>query len=827
MQNNGNEQFEKTREIPGVSTNSGSDLSSETPVYEDQRSMFDEETFTDAIVAETGEVAVNSTDASSDDVGGDTAEFTFVGESSHKAEIGHDELSAEGMEGSAREYFNATHSDSIEDKVSELRMRADEGFADEEPSESTVVFDSVEEEKKTKKKKDKKNKKKRGVISDDDMLLLSGLSPEEDEDEDEEIEAGAEDHQDKDVISDEEDENASDEYERKENAEADDDEDEEDEEDDPFIKAFGKSKDKSKDFESMFGNDEPDVEYESKEQNGKILAELRSKAIKATLSVILSVVAAVFCIYFEAAAGTKLAHPAIFEPGKYGVTFAMAMLQIMCVCAIFNLDGLKRAFLGLRPSRPSAEAFSAVSVVVCALHTVLSCIFAYNSSELKTYCSIGCISLVFLSVNTFVKAYTSLIAFCVAASRSPKLACSKKTKDSPEGEAFAKYLDKNTTVLSVNRGDFVSGFFKKFHAIPSVSKDTFKLIAIFTLVSVAAGVVNGILNRDVYLGICTFTTLSLASVPVNALISTALPFLAVSLKAKRSSGAYIGEAACDEYDTSAVISFDDTEVFPPKSVKVSSIKTYEDNRIDKVIFYMARVFDKLKGPLSYVFANSIQNFEDSGVEAVVVEHFSNGISAKIDDKDVLIGTDGFMKLYDIEAPLDNIDESFLQSLGSIMYMAIDGKLAAKFYIKYMVNRGFEPILRSFYDAGICVGIKTLDPCVTDALIAGNLKGTNYPIAVIRSHKQSESVIGIEESVDSAVISVSGVHSFLKNFIRLDNLRNVYRINKVLSLCCSIVGLILSAVLCFTGASYGVGIFFIIIFQLFWCIPTFVFSLISK
>ena len=38
---------------------------------------------------------------------------------------------------------------------------------------------------------------------------------------------------------------------------------------------------------------------------------------------------------------------------------------------------------------------------------------------------------------------------------------------------------------------------------------------------------------------------------------------------------------------------------------------------------------------------------------------------------------------------DNIDETFVSSMGSIMYMAIDGVLAAKMYVKYAINKDFE------------------------------------------------------------------------------------------------------------------------------------------
>ena len=298
-----------------------------------------------------------------------------------------------------------------------------------------------------------------------------------------------------------------------------------------------------------------------------------------------------------------------------------------------------------------------------------------------------------------------------------------------------------------------------------------------------------------------------------------------SVKAKKTQTAYIGEAACDAYESTGVVSFDDTEVFPARNVKVSSIRTYGDNRIDKVILNMAKIFENVEGPLSFVFSNSVQSIDGSNPEVVITEQATNGIGAQIDGKDVLVGTEDFLRLYDIETPTDNIDESFVKSLGSIMYMAVDGILASKFYIKYTMNRNFEKILRNFYDAGICVGIRTLDPCITTELVCGNLKGTNYPVSVIKNVPRNSSGEPVE-ATDGAIITLSSVNNFIKGFIRLDNLRNVYRSNMVISLFVAIIGALIATVLNITGLSY-LGVMFIIAFQLLWCIPTILFSVFSK
>jgi len=823
MQNN-TDRLDKTKEIPEVHTKNDS-----PDIHKDQQSMFDaEDAFSESMVVEKKDVEINSVPE-----GGDTVVFDIPEKK---------EITAKELEGSAREYYDATHSDSIEEKVNELCKLASEGFADEEVSEEVLVVEKAVIEAEEKKRKKERKLRRKGVISDEDMQMLSeGLSfdkmeieiPEKPEMPDdsnvvENVFADTPEQEDDDVkeylpengVTYDNPLGTADDVDAEGEAEEDEDEDE-------VIKALGGNPSRAGiTFESVFGDDEPEAEYTDRDDEPEILSGLRKNAILSAVSVILTLVVTAICTYFELASGTKLAHPAIFEAGKFGVTYVMCMLQLMFITIIFNLDGIKRAFRGLRPKKPSAEGFCAAAVIVCTLHSILSAILVSDRPELRSFCSAGCLAVLLLSVNSFVKAYTSLTAFCYAASKSPKLSSVDLDRESGEAKAFEKFLndDKDATLFTVGKSDFVKGFFKKCMTVPKASKNTVKMIAAVLVLAIASGVALGFI-KGAYAGVCTFTTICLASLPVNALIATALPFFTASARVKKYQTAFIGEAACDAYETTAIVSFDDTEVFPQKSVKVSSIRTYGDNRIDKVILYMAKIFEKVEGPLSYVFANSVQSLDDKDVTVQITEHFSDGIGARIDAREVLVGTESFMKLYDIETPEDNIDESFIRSLGSIMYMSVDGKLAAKFYIKYTIARSFEGLLHSFYDAGICVGIKTLDPCITNEIVCGNLKGSNYPVSVIKMHKEKQDG-GIAEETYGSIISLSGVHNFLRGFIKLDNLRNVYRSNTVISTIAAITGIIASLVLNVTGI-FPIGVGSLILFQLVWCLPTVVFSFLSK
>lgn len=732
----------------------------------------------------------NGKNTSSPDSNNDTAVFTFAKDLPEG--ISHEELNLSELEDSAKSYFNATHTSSIDDKVDELCRLADNGFDDTGTALETpeIVSGNTESDADSGKAETKKKKRRRrkDVISNDDIAMLSGNHPSTDS-------------------ADVADSESHDEY--------------------TDVFASGRlGENFNKQYDALFSDDEPECEYTDPHQETLIIKELRSNALKGVLSVILTIAAAIFCIYFESAAGTAKSHPGIFEPGRYGVVYALSMLQIMFFGIIFNLDGVKRAFKSLNPHKARPELLCAVTLCVCTLYTIISITLAGTSPSLRSYCSVGCLALVILSINSFIKSYTALTSFCIAASKKPKFSTTELDATSDEAGAFAKYLEQDTTIFTVSKNSFISGFFKKTFAAPKATKSCFKLAVTGIIVGVICGALSGFMTSDVYHGITVGVGVILASLPVNLLLATVLPYLIFSLRAAKSKTAFIGEAACDAYTEAGIISFDDTEVFPAKNVKVSSIRTYGDHRIDKVIIYMARIFDKLPGPLSYVFANSVQGSDEHIGEASVIEHSPDGLRIRLDDMEILLGTSNFFRLFDIATPSDNIDESFLQSLGSIMYMSVNGGLAAKFYIKYSVNRGFEPILHSLYNAGVCVGVKTFDPCINNQLICGNLKGTNYPVSVIR--KSPETLSEEQETTSNgSIVSLTGVHSFLHGFISLDKLRNIYRSNTVVGTVCSVLSIIIAAALTLTGAVPVLTVSFFVGLQLLWCLPAIVFSFLSK
>lgn len=715
-------------------------------------------------------------------------------------QIDYNELSTSELQDSAKSYYKATHAKDVDEKVNELCKLADGDFEFDQEI-------SLPEEPE-KKGFFGKRKKIKQIMANDDMQILAKefintntveTVPEIEDVFSEETEAATETATET-VYSEE-----------------------------SLVKVLGNvlaTDEIDKKYEALLEqDDEPEVEYTSPVQEPAILKGLRFNAIKTLVCLVGTIVMMALCMFFE---NTKViaSKPDFLVPGKYSAVYAFIMMQFMFIAVMFNFDGMKRGFKGFKKSSHCAETLSVITVIVCTIQAFAGALLESNSPSIRTYCSVGCLSLVLLALNSFIKAYTTLTSFCIAASQMPKYSTSQLDFDSLEAQAFSKYLEENTTIFTVGRSNFVSGFFKKTFAVPKAQRSSLTIAVVALVAGFVTGIASGIIKGDVFSGITAGTFVVLCTIPANMLIGSALAYLVASLKCAKTKTALIGEAACDMYTETGIISFDDTEVFPPKNVKVSSIRTYGQTRIDKVIIYMAHIFEKVGGPLSYVFANSIQDDVDN-LQVTVVEHAPDGLRLSIDNSQIHIGTTNFMKLYDITTVSDSMDETFLQSLGSILYMAIDGEIAAKFYIKYAINPNFESILRNFYDAGVCVGINSLDPCINNELVTGNLKGTNYPISVIKKVETSESMTQVSRETSSSVISLQGLHSFLKGFITLDNLRSCYRSNALISKIGLGIGLVLSVAVALLGTAIATTNTLVIIFQLLWCVPTLLFSIFNK
>ena len=172
----------------------------------------------------------------------------------------------------------------------------------------------------------------------------------------------------------------------------------------------------------------------------------------------------------------------------------------------------------------------------------------------------------------------------------------------------------------------------------------------------------------------------------------------------------------------------------------------------------------------------------------------------------------------LEAPVDENDEVYSRNVGSVMYMAINNQVVAKIYVKYGISPTFDSLLESMYNAGVCVGIKTLDPNIDNELLQKSIKYKNCPVAVLKGSAPEE-LHGTAEKVDSGIVSASSLHNFLKMFILCDKARHATKSNCIINIAAILVTVFAVAFLSITGDISSYNSLHIALFQLLWLLPT--------
>jgi hypothetical protein len=288
------------------------------------------------------------------------------------------------------------------------------------------------------------------------------------------------------------------------------------------------------------------------------------------------------------------------------------------------------------------------------------------------------------------------------------------------------------------------------------------------------------------------------------------------------NSAFVGESALDEYTTAASISFDDREVFPTAGVKLRSVKVFGSGRIDTVIYNMASIYSILGGPLSDVLNVATADLGHSeSVEILTVEN--EGVESIVDDHHVFLGKADYLRRHGF-VPVSDVDDDEIEGGGDtgITFMVCDGEVVAKIYIRYAIDPEFEVMLKNLYSSGLCVGIKTVDPNINDAMLSTRIRLEKYPVRVLKYSDVSDSRRGAERT-DSGIVSKKSAKALLRTFTLCDNLKHVTRTNLVILGITMLVGAVIAFAVAILGFMASVASIHIALFQFFWLIFVYLIS----
>lgn len=569
----------------------------------------------------------------------------------------------------------------------------------------------------------------------------------------------------------------------------------------------------------------PKFEYTDRSQNGEIDEKLRRAVRSTRIRLIIAALLTLVLLYLETATKTSTLHPDFLKPGRYGQMYILIDLQVLFAVCITVIDGLRAGAVGLFKRKPTAESVMFVSMLIAAVHAVITLFMDGSDVTCGLLGLPAAASALCCTLADHLSALKDDDCFKVLASKRPKYVAEKLSGTAREGTEFYKYLLDDSELYTVKRADFVDGFFRRAGKRPE-GDDLFGfLIAVVFAVGCVLFGVQMYLGEPLLNSLAAFGKLAAFALPFSAFFIISLPLISANRIARKTGSALIGSAVGEEYADASVISFADTEVYPASHVKIASIKVYGDYRIDRIIYDLTRVFGFVGGPLKNVTASMVSGGDTPEyTTARLIESASDGICVVIDGQEMFLGKKSYLRRYRFETPFDLGDDRFETGGGSIMYVTMNDRLIAKVYVKYKISEQFNALLRDMYRAGMCVGIKTVDPNITTSLLENTVKYKKCPISILKAGEVGD-VEGRCDRIDSGIVSTASLHTFLKMFIMCDKVRHVTRSNGFINILSIALSFFVVFFLALTGELTAVQSFYPVLFQLLWLLPVCVISFI--
>lgn len=570
--------------------------------------------------------------------------------------------------------------------------------------------------------------------------------------------------------------------------------------------------------EGLITGTDREIEFTSASQTKGIFRTYRKKYSSVLVRLLIGLVLLITAFLFENITVFGGSLPASLDMAVFPLIHIMFDLQLLLIGGALIYRQVIGGTAALLKLKAVPESIMAVLLIVSVLYQLAAC-FVIPDAGLRMYAFPVLLGVFLTLIYEFLNLKREIFCFNIVASKRAKFAIVKLANEEAEleTEAFSQLLPENPHIFKIGRTMFADGFFARMRSVQAhhalFNTVIFSLLAVSVMFFVLGYVFDGQIYSDIALAYIAL----LISMPLSVFITYSYPFYKASKEAYGVDSAILGESSLAEYSDANAISFDDKDVFPSYGVKVKSVKVYGENRIDYIIFNAASLFIKTGGPLADVFEIATRDLGHSDhVELIKVD--SNGIEAVIEGAHIFMGKAAYIRSKGFY-PKTESDENANDEDGdnSVMYMVLNDELAAKMYVQYVIDPDFEFVIKQLHKIGICVGIKTFDPNIDDAMMSTKIKISKYPVKVLKC-KTTADVNEVSDRLESGILSKNSAKALLQTLSLCDKVTGVTKNNLIVKIFSVVISVILSAIIMILGMAASIPSVFIALYQIFWMIP---------
>lgn len=262
---------------------------------------------------------------------------------------------------------------------------------------------------------------------------------------------------------------------------------------------------------------------------------------------------------------------------------------------------------------------------------------------------------------------------------------------------------------------FVSGAFSQ-NPSDRFSATFFPILAGLSLI---IGIISGIVSKNVAVAFSSFTAGLLVSFPVSLMPALNISLYLLNKKLSKKNAAITGYSSSRNIEKTNAVVVDSTDLFDIGKCNFHGMKDYGTVRVDDIILYAAAMLTNSRGPLANVFDKAIIGNKNELLPEVEDLRYEErlGLSGWIRGEKVLIGNRNLLINHNMEAPPKGAEVACLKDGKKILYIAIDGQVAAMLVVGYAKNEQMKKYLSRLDRHGITVVVTTNDCNIDEDFLA--------------------------------------------------------------------------------------------------------------
>ena len=317
------------------------------------------------------------------------------------------------------------------------------------------------------------------------------------------------------------------------------------------------------------------------------------------------------------------------------------------------------------------------------------------------------------------------------------------------------------------------------------------------------------------------SALTAVSTSFSALLCFSLPFAAVSRRLASGGAAVAGWAGVADVGESRRTVVTDEDIFPAGNVHIDTIRILEGVLSDKVISYTGSVIACSGSDLVAPFTELMRR---NGCAMHQVENFAchkgGGLTAIVRGEQVFVGNSSFMNLMGIRLPQSQLAKSSV-------FAAISGELVGVFSIRYTPTAAVQEALVNMLHSRVGAPLFAVrDFNVTPYLIKQRFRmpteGFDFPS--LQERYRLSAFEGAADSRPAMLLARRGLGPFVEATQTVRSLWRGSRLCLVLSLVCSVFGMLLLAFLAAGSAWESATVGNVLLYMFFWLVPVVIVTL---